>query len=89
MTARWSVSDVKECQVDIWRPFKDGFGIIDGCFCLAITARPVGRGRDEVEGLGKLLVFMRHELWAIVCKTAKRDAVACEVGFSEVDDSGL
>ena len=42
MTARWSVLDVKECQVDVWRSFKDRFGIIDGCFCFAIAARPVG-----------------------------------------------
>ena len=42
----------------------------------------------KVEGLGKLLVFMRYKLWAVVCKAAKRDAMACEVGFSEVDDGG-
>ena len=42
MTARWSVSDVKECQVDFWRLFKDRFGIIDSCFRFAIAARPVG-----------------------------------------------
>ena len=42
MTARWSVSDVKERQVDVWRLFKDRFGITDGCFGFAIAARPVG-----------------------------------------------
>ena len=41
MPARWSVSDVEESQVDIWRPFKDRFCIIDGCLCFAIAARPV------------------------------------------------
>ena len=45
MTARWSISDVKERQVDVWRPFKDRFGITDGCFRFAIAARPVGGGR--------------------------------------------
>ena len=35
MTAQWSVSDVKECQVDVWRPFRDRVGIIEGCFCFA------------------------------------------------------
>ena len=42
MTTSWSVSDVKESQEDVWRPFKDRFCIIEGCFCFAIAARPVG-----------------------------------------------
>ena len=42
----------------------------------------------EVKGLGKRLVFVRYKLWAVVCKAAERDAVTCEVGFSEVDDGG-
>ena len=42
----------------------------------------------KTEGLGELLVFMRHKLWIIVCKAAKRNAVACEVGFSKIDDGG-
>ena len=42
MAAQWSVSDVKECQVDVWRPFRDGVSIIDGYFCFAIAARSVG-----------------------------------------------
>ena len=40
------------------------------------------------EILGKCLVFMRYKLWAIVCMAAKRDAMACELGFSKVDDGG-
>ena len=64
--------------------------IIDSCFSFAIAGRPVGQGRYvlKTEGLGELLVFMRHKLWTIVCKTAKRNAMACEVGFSEIDDRG-
>ena len=42
MTAPWSVSDVTERQVDVWRPFKDRFGITDGFFRFAIATRPVG-----------------------------------------------
>ena len=42
----------------------------------------------EAEGLGELLVFVRHKLWAIVCKAAKRNPVACGVGFSKIDDGG-
>ena len=42
----------------------------------------------EAKGLGKLLVFMRHKLGTIVCKAAYRDAVACEMGFSKIDDGG-
>ena len=42
----------------------------------------------EVKGLGKGLIFVRYKLRAVVCKAVERDAVACEVGFSEVDDGG-
>ena len=42
MTTWCSVSDVKECQVDVWRLLQDRFDIIDGRFSLAIAARPVG-----------------------------------------------
>ena len=72
MTVRWSVSDVKECQVDVWRLFKDRFGIIDGCFHFAIAARPVGLGHYvlKAKGLGELPVFMRHKLGTVVHKAA-------------------
>ena len=42
----------------------------------------------KVKGLGKRLVFVRYKLWAIVCKAVERDAVACKVGLSDVDDGG-
>ena len=42
----------------------------------------------EAVGLGELPVFVRHKLWVVVCKAAKRDPVACEVGFSKIDDGG-
>ena len=32
----------------------------------------------KVEGLGTLLIFMRYKLWAVVCKAAKRDAMAAK-----------
>ena len=63
--------------------------INDGCFSFAIAAGPVGQGRYvfKAEGLGELLIFMRHKLWTVVCKAAKRNTVVCEVGFSKIDDS--
>ena len=62
----WCISNVKKCQVDIWRLFKDIFGFIDGCFSFAIAAGPVGRGHYlfKAEGLGDLFVFMRHKVGA-------------------------
>ena len=42
----------------------------------------------EAKGLGELLVFMRHKLGNVVSKTASRDAVAYEMGFSKIDDGG-
>ena len=77
MAAWWCISDVKECQVDIWRLFKDRFGIIDSCFSFAIAAGPVGQGLDvfKVEGLGELLVFVKHKLWTVVCKTVAKWAL--------------
>ena len=40
----------------------------------------------KAKGLGELLVFARHKLWAVVCKAAKRNPVVCEVGFSKIDN---
>ena len=90
MATQWSVSDVKERQIEDFRFCKDGLGIVDGSFSFAFAARPIGRRRYmlKAKSLGECLVFTRHELGMAVCKAAKRHAVLCKVGFGKIINGG-
>ena len=88
MTTRWSVSDVKERQVDVWRPFKDRFGITDGFFRFAMHCYETSRVSTlcaQSQRSGRTACI--HETnWGPLFARQRR--VACEMGFSKIDDGG-